>query len=676
MIVHGFVLVAIALGLWMAQGAEAPDAGSTPSGATQVVRPPRFDPPGGVYASNLMVQLDGGGAEVRYTVDGSEPTRSSLLYTNPIPVVRTTRLRARAFTATASSPPVSQTYTLLDPALAGFDSNLPLLVLNTFGAELSAEVKVPVTVRFIKPAPNGRTRLTGAGDFDGLGMIRHRGFSSLRYPKKSFALETKTETGADLKVPILGLPEDADWVLYAPYPDKTLIRDVLAYEMSNAIGRYAPRTRFIELFLNPGADRLCPKHYMGVYVLVEKIKRSPYRVNIAPLRPEHSTEPAITGGYIFKKDHLEKIGIDDAPPLPRSRLAQASVLPSGPGGFPADPAGFDTHKSWPATQLMGFKPQAGRLVATTNGFVSAKGNAFFYVEPKPEHITPAQRAWLSNYVNQFEAALYGPNFRDPTNGYAAFIDVDSFIDHHILVEATKNVDGFRFSTFFTKDRGGKLQLGPIWDWNLAFGNCRGKEGYLPAGWYWPQLDDYQYSWFRRLFEDPDFGQRYVDRWAQLRTNQLATERILRRIDELATWLKEPADRNFKRWPILGEAVVPNYFVGSTYAEEIDWMKKWITTRLAWIDKQFPPVPSAAVHTSTNGVTVTLTAPAAKIFYTTDGSDPRAPGGGVSPKAQLYQGPIQVSPGTRLMARLQQDTRWSAPAQLTLPEDARSGSGTR
>jgi len=78
-----------------------------------------------------------------------------------------------------------------------------------------------------------------------------------------------------------------------------------------------------------------------------------------------------------------------------------------------------------------------------------------------------------------------PIFRDPTNGYAAFIDVDSFIDHHWLVEATKNVDGFRFSTFYYKDRADKIHMGPIWDWNLAFGNVNGKQGWMPQYWYWP-----------------------------------------------------------------------------------------------------------------------------------------------------------------------------------------------
>ena len=114
-------------------------------------------------------------------------------------------------------------------------------------------------------------------------------------------------------------------------------------------------------------------------------------------------------------------------------------------------------------------------------------------------------------ADAFRGKSKGLNFKDPKTGYAAYIDPDSFIDHHLLVEVTKNIDGFRFSTFYYKDRGGKLNMGPIWDWNLSFGNANGKQGWMPESWYWPQLDDRQYSWFRRLFEDPDFAQRYVDR---------------------------------------------------------------------------------------------------------------------------------------------------------------------
>jgi hypothetical protein len=307
-------------------------------------------------------------------------------------------------------------------------------------------------------------------------------------------------------------------------------------------------------------------------------------------------------------------------------------------------------------------PYAEKLLAEKEGFITRHTNVFFFVEPKAAKITEAQRAWLTNHLNRFEQALYGPDFRNPTNGYAAYIDVDSFIDHHLFVEATKNIDGFRFSAYYTKDRGGKIKMEPIWDWNLSFGNARGRQGYMAEHWYWPQLSDQQYPWFRRLFEDPDFGQRYIDRWGQWRTNVFSDAHILPRVDELAAYLKEPAARNFERWPILGQVVDPEYFAGKTYDEEIQYLKTWITNRLAWIDGQFPPVPQPSRlggMLDTNAV-ITFSAPTGQIFFTVDGSDPRFAGGTTSTVARVYQAPINVTNSVSITARAQKDNRWSSP----------------
>ena len=293
-------------------------------------------------------------------------------------------------------------------------------------------------------------------------------------------------------------------------------------------------------------------------------------------------------------------------------------------------------------------------------FRTTQTNKFYYVDPEPDELTAVQRAWLQNHVNQCETAIYGPDFKGPARGYAAFIDVDAFIDYHLLVEVTKNVDGFRFSTFYHKDRGGKIKMGPLWDWNLSFGNCNGKQGYMPELWLWPQLDDKEYSWFRRLFEDPDFGQRYVDRWSELRTTAFAASNLLSRVDAIAAQLAEAQVRNFERWPILGVTVSPNWFVGDTYADEVKWMRDWIANRLAWIDKQFVQPPAIASRSDTK---LSLKAAQGKIFYTLDGTDPRSSGGAVSSKALAYEAPISVETGKTLFARAQHNNRWSGPVQI-------------
>jgi hypothetical protein len=445
-----------------------------------------------------------------------------------------------------------------------------------------------------------------------------------------------------------------------------LMRDVLGYELSNKMGRYATRTRFVEVFVNETGGRLSQRDYVGVYVLEEKTKRGKHRVDIEKLRPEDETEPNVTGGYIFKKDHLDTVQLNDSNPggFPRGGPSRSFNYYSGPGGFPANPDGFRP-ASGNSHQGEGFfQRMAGRLSPKSGQmFTTSQGNQFFYVEPQADEMTSKQKAWLTAYLNTFENVLYGNSFKDPKVGYAAYIDPASFIDHHLLVEVTKNIDGFRFSTFYHKDRGGKIKMGPIWDWNLSFGDANGKEGYLADSWYWPQLNDQQYTWFRRLFEDPDFGQRYVDRWGELRTNQFAVGNIHARIDELAADLSEAQARNFKRWRILGRSVWPNSYIGKSFGDEVDWMKQWTQKRIEWIDQQFLAAPSFSVAAGPveRGSSLVLRAPAGKIYYTLDGSDPRVPGGAVSPSARNFGSAVVLDEDAIVFCRAYQDNRWSYPA---------------
>jgi hypothetical protein len=365
------------------------------------------------------------------------------------------------------------------------------------------------------------------------------------------------------------------------------------------MGRYALCTRFVEVFLDRSGGKLSQRDYMGVYVLVEKIKRGKDRVNITEMKASDTSEPNITGGYIFKRDHSERY---------------------------------------------------------EQSFRTSQGNHFYYVDPDPEEMSREQMNWISRYMSRFEQALYGSDFRDPNRGYAAFLDVDAFIDQHWLIEMSKNIDGFRYSAFLHKDRGGKLNVGPAWDWNLSFGNADYYGGSDPGGWYTQELRDSEICWFRRLSEDPEFMQRAIDRWGGLRRGILATQTILARVDDMAAQLNDAQVRNFRRWPILGRRINPNDFVGDTYEEEIKWMKQWIQKRLAWIDSQFVAPP---MLTQAEGG-VTLRASSGKIYYTLDGTDPRLPGGGVSPKAKTYNAPIPLNNAANLQARVQGRGGWSSP----------------
>ncbi|HLH57143.1 MAG TPA: CotH kinase family protein [Verrucomicrobiae bacterium] len=601
-----------------ALGAESPSA--VPGKPAE----PKFSIPGGLYTNSVTVELSARNPSeiVRYTTDGSEPTDSSTQYSGPIQISEPTLLRAKVFGPNSlSGDSVMESYTFADPGLASFSSNLPLIILNTFGERVPYGQKIPVAARFVE-AGTGRSRVLGPPDFEGIGEINVRGHTSLRYPKHSYHFQTRKGARGSQKVSILGFPKESDWVLYAPYPDKTLIRDVLGYELSNQIGRYAARTRLVEVFLNQSRGKLSQRHYLGVYVFEEKIKRGKNRVDVQKLTPQDNSEPNISGGYILKKDHFDMVDNPDE---------SIPIL----GG-------------------------SGRRKESS--FRSSHGTTLYYVEPKGDEITSEQQAWVRDYINKFERALYGDDFMDPKTGYAAYIDPGSFIDHHLLVEFSKNIDGFRFSTFYYKDRGGRLNMGPIWDWNLSFGNANARDGFNPQGWYWTQLDDHQYSWFRRLFEDPDFEQRYVDRWGELRANQFALPKILGRVDELAAQLKEAQERNFRRWRILGRNVWPNAFVGQSFEEEIAFMKEWIRRRIEWMDQELLYPPTCSLHAGTvkSGSKLELRARTGRVYYTLDGTDPRAPGGNFSRSAKPYKSGIVLDQTTTVFSRVLDGARWSYP----------------
>src|SRR6266850_1240636 len=574
---------------------------------------PQFSKPGGVYVDSIKFSLKGEGTNsiVCYTTDGSEPTARSAVYTSPIWINRAMMVKAKAFRpGYLPSSTASESYVLAERDLTNFTSNLPLVVIDTYGRHLMREPKTQVFARFIPPA-NGHSQIVGPADYSGGGEMHLRGSSTLRFPKRSLSF-TPTSGSDKQKVSIFGLPKDSDWVLYAPYQDKTLMRDALAYELSLNMGHYSARTRFVEVFMNTGNGKISRGDYIGVYVFMEKIKRGKNRVNVEELTREDNSEPKISGGYIFKRDHND-------------RNEQPFYTRGGPYG----------------------------------------GGPYYYVYPNERTITRAQKQWLQNYMNRFESALYGPDFMDPSTGYRAYLDVDSFIDQHWLIELSKNVDGFRYSCFLHKDRGGKLKLEPPWDWNLSFGNADYYGGAYTYSWYHTHLRPNEISWYRRLKQDPDFAQRCADRWAQLRKKEFSPDRILKRVDQMAEELQEAQARNFSRWGIMGQRVHANSYVGRTYRDEVNWMKRWIKDRIAWIDSQLLPAPKISVKQSPDTARTLILEESAKgtVYYTIDGSDPRSPGGSVSPQATAYSGPVSINATAQICARAFQSQTWSSPTTI-------------
>jgi hypothetical protein len=628
-----------------------PGAANSTSGEG-FVDEPEFSLASGVYTNNsLTLSLSGpAGATVRYTLDGSVPGTSSPVYSSPLTFTTNMTIKARAFSSEPGVLPsriVSRSFILLDASTSNFSSNIPILILNTGGRSIAGNVlggqpRTKGSFVAFDPAEDGRVGLNSEPHFQGLAEFEIFGQTSAGFPKRPHNIELQDELGNDLGFPLLGMPSGADWKLRNPYSDKCMINDFLAAELFEQMGNYSTRRRMVEVFIDTGGGKLSyPGDYYGVMVLFEKIERGRNRVNIERLTPSHTNEPAITGGYIFKKD----------------------------------------------------KDSGGDLNFNTSGGGGFSGQGLKIHEPKPRHITTPQLNWLRTHLNRMESALYAANWLTATgtNHYSHYMDVDSFVDQHWIVEFTKQIDGYRLSSFYHKDRNGKVKSGPIWDWNLSFGNADYAEGGRTNGWYYTVINENQHIWLRRLISgttgatgtsgDPDFNQKIADRWSVLRTNVMNGTNVVARIDELGAQLNEAAVRDFARFPRLGSYIWPNPngaaggwhvdYVGPTsYGGIISEMKKWTMGRYLWIDSQFtvPPAMNHAGGKVPEGFTLTLTGPTgATIYYTLDGTDPRGPGGAV--RGQIYNGPIAVDSNVRVFARARRsgawNNTWSGPTVATL-----------
>lgn len=411
-----------------------------------------------------------------------------------------------------------------------YASNLPIVIIQTFGQWIPDDPKIPARMKIIYDASGGRNWLDSPHvNFDRRISIEIRGKTSQHFPKKQYGFEVQDRHGNDKDVSLLQLPAESDWVLNGPYSDKSLMRNYLAYEFSNRIGRYASRTRFVELFLNEEASvPLGEEHYAGVYLLMEKIKRGKERVDIQSLNPTQEGASEIAGGYILKIDKL-------------------------------DP--YDAY------------------------FFTRYGTQLIHVYPKGHEMSSAQKVWIQNYMNAFESALAGKDFADPDRGYAKYIDVDSFIDHFIINELFKNTDGFRNSTYMYKDRNGKLKMGPVWDFNLSMGNTVFYNGWETDNWL---IDTNPVPfWWERLLTDEKFRQRLVKRWESLRKDELSNSEFLDEIDQTVKYLSQAQKRNFQRWRVLGRRIFGNpraYGSATTYEQEVMRLKTWLLARLEWMDR--------------------------------------------------------------------------------------------
>jgi len=412
--------------------------------------------------------------------------------------------------------------------------NLPLVVINTYGEEIPDEPRIRAWMKIINNGPDALNKQYDTpNDYDGYINIEQRGESSAGFPKKSYSLELQLADSSNNNVSILDLPAENDFVLYAPYSDKTFMRNVLVYKLFSEMDNWAPRTRFVEVILNGD--------YRGIYVLMEKIKRDENRVDIDKLDSTDISEPDITGGYLLRRDKT---------------------------------TGMEPYEYWrsPVEQIY-YEPLT-----------------YQYFDPDYYELTEAQRKYIRDYMQEFDEMMSGPDFNDPEKGYPAYIDVKSFIDMMIVNEFSKGLDCYMFSTYFYKandEDGGKFYAGPPWDYNISLFNVNyGYDHNIPYVHSWVYDNWSRVYWWARLMEDEDYEWEVLCRWEELRHGILAYDYLENFIDNTAATLGDAITRNFQKFPILGTYVWPNKEWPNTYSEELQNMKSWIEGRLNWMDGEW------------------------------------------------------------------------------------------
>ncbi len=614
-----------------------------------------FSHDGGLLDGPLDLVLevpDSPEAVIRYSLDGGEPSIFTFQYNGPIRVDRNVTVRARVdLPGHLPGRVLGRTFLLMDESLlqfAGsgepFHSNLPILFLDTNGVNIDStrEFKTAYTV-VIPPNPSsGRARILGAPEFHGPSAAHVRGESSAGFDQKSYALELRDETGEDLAVSLLGMPRESDWILYGPWSEKSLMRNKLVFDWMRQLrgdDGTSIRSAFVEVFLNQRkTEKLGYTNYQGVYLLMEKIKRDSARVPLANLNDKTTDPESITGGYIFRRD----------------------------------------------------KPDSGKDSWSTSRYAQPLQSF------DPDRLNAPQLDYLKTYVNNFENALAGNASAGP-KGYARYIDPDTFIDAQWMLEIAKQVDGYVFSTYFHKDRDGRMRAGPLWDFNISLGNADYATGDDPKGWLYGNAGGRGQNWYPRLHDDPEYRMAHWDRYWHMRQRFLANEAFKRTIHAHMAYLLDGSDqpvgnrepdtvqnavaRHFRRWPHLGTRQWPNPPAETgirTWQAEVAYMQDWIDTRLKWLDDQSVveggKIHRAPIFSHYGGATeapLNLTIDRFKgglfnsanyadgpIHYTLDGTDPRLPGGELNPAALVYNDPLPISRAVTVMARLRNGLIWS------------------
>lgn len=419
------------------------------------------------------------------------------------------------------------------------ESNLPIIIINTDDVEIPDEPRIHATMGIIDNDPDQTNYIwDDFNHYDGHIGIETRGNSTQGFEKKTYRIELWDEEENDISESLLGMPEEEDWILHAMVIDKTQLRIPMSFYLFQRMGHYSSNWRFVELVINDD--------YQGLYILCENIKRDNNRVDIAKLEEDDISGDELTGGYILRIDWL---------------------------GDPGFESNYDSQEGTP----MFFQ--------------------WFY--PKADDIQDEQANYIEEWMANFEEAVFSPNYYNSLgNRYDEYIDLDSFTDFLLINELSKNSDGYKLSTYMHKERdsdGGKLNAGPIWDFDQTYGVSLVCSNYDYSGWTYLQnqndCEDLMSMpmWWQQMMEDDLFTNHLNCRWNQMRSTFLHEDSIFHWIDDNEEIISNAIERNYERWDdFIGEYIwIEPEPVPESYDEEISTMKNWISNRLVWMDMEMP-----------------------------------------------------------------------------------------
>ncbi len=620
-------------------------AHATP-GAPNDPSPPRparveFSEASGILTAPLTVTLSSAtpGASIYYRLNNAA---GGTLYTAPLNITASTKVTAWAERYGQRSADARASWIKPGPTLAGYSSNLPIMVIDNFasgpvpqkgwsgtGAGVT-QVPQQAAAWAVWDRTGGTATVAGPPQMMSQIGIRGRGAFSSSWRQKPYAVEAWTETGGEKDVQVLTMPEHSDWILYFPDPDSnkdpSLLFNTFIYQLARECGHDAPRFRWVELFVNEDGGDLALTDRRGVYAVLEKVSRGRRRLDFGKL-----SDDGTSGGWLVNINRM-----DAAPET----------------GWPAEngatsPQFFRTAGPNRIQQTTPNNPTVvgDDLPQQSNGFIN-------FDNPNGYRINPAQRAAIEGWFRSMEDVLYNNAlWRDPVNGYRAWLDDRDFAQYFVFNEISRNGDGMLISMFPWKGDDGKLRMGPTWDYNWASYHIGGgATGNLR--WRSNQI------WYSRLFADPDFLQLYIDRWFDFRRGPMSNAGMNAIIDAQAAEIT------------AAKAMLNGVASAADFTSRLNTMKSWLTQRGDWVDSQYirPPLLTPSGGIVPAGQVVSITAPAGTVYRTVNGADPRLPGGGVSPVASAGNS-LQINADLKIIARVQGSPQWSAATRVVYVTDA-------